>query len=374
MENVSSPASGGPNKRWLLVAGLLSPIARRNGLTLIPTFLVLLLVAANITNPWNPRPELANLACFAVMILLLQFAFKGWRGNWWLKCDARLMRQDMTVPFEANCRRLGWLWLSVPLMVFWANAHGGFVAGYAMLSFYLICRGLELASQRGWTSLPTQRYFALILLTAGLATFLNPYGHGLHQWLLAAIGNRPPVLTQWHPMGSWGAQGLAFAALILATILCPLFSRRPVDFTHNALLLVAACQACNHPRHTPYFAVLFGFWVFPHVESVWHRITVPLKQRNPRLDSLDRGEPHSNPEMRLRWEGLVRLWLNHLARLWNWQPRFDNPQLAEYSLGEFGDTPPARPMTWRGFPASSNGKRRLASYSAPQQIATKAEE
>src|SRR5690606_7362081 len=105
-------------------------------------------------------------------------------GNWWLKCDARRMRRDMTVPFEPNSQRLVWLWLSVPLMIVWTNAHGGFVAGFATLSLYLVCRGLELVSQRGWASLPIQRHFALILVAAGLATFLNPYGPGLHEWLL----------------------------------------------------------------------------------------------------------------------------------------------------------------------------------------------
>src|SRR5438874_1176872 len=77
------------------------------------------------------------------------------------------------------------LWLAPPLFALWANAHGGFPAGLAVLALYLGCRALAAlwsAGRAGWRE--AGRY-GLVLAACGLATLANPYGPRLLAWLIA---------------------------------------------------------------------------------------------------------------------------------------------------------------------------------------------
>src|SRR4029077_19412605 len=99
-----------------------------------------LLATCNMAPGWSVRPQLFTYVCFAALILLLQRAFP-----------------DAADP-SSRPRSQRALWLVPPLFAVWVNAHGGFVAGLAVLWLYLGCRSM--------VALPTRRRAALAVTAA----------------------------------------------------------------------------------------------------------------------------------------------------------------------------------------------------------------
>jgi hypothetical protein len=153
---------------------------------------------------------------------------------------------------EADERRPGWrIWLLVPLTALWTNLHGGFIAGLALLGLLAIGRGIEAVWNRGGAPVdwrPAQRYGSLTAACLA-ATFLNPYGWGLHahiveylrsDWIRLAVSEfRSPIFRD-EPMFHY--ELLMMAALMAAALL--LARRRVVEplwilfWAHQSLVSV----------------------------------------------------------------------------------------------------------------------------------------
>ncbi|EAQ79070.1 hypothetical protein [Blastopirellula marina] len=255
----------------LAIVGVMLWRCESQRLPLLVSGVVALLVALNLTNHWNARPQLSSFALFTVLIILLDQCFAGWRNDWRLPWLGAQFRRQSYQPLAASHPRMKWLWLCVPLFFVWANAHGGFVAGYAVFLGYLICRFLELSLDRGWQGAGMMRRLTLMAVVGGLATLVNPYGPHLHRWLLNSLGTARPEITEWHPLYELNLASVAFFALIAALVFSILCSRKPLDFTQLAITGVVGWQALAHQRHTPFLAILFGLWYAPHVASAWER-------------------------------------------------------------------------------------------------------
>lgn len=87
-------------------------------------------------------------------------------------------------------RRLLWL---LPLFVVWANAHGGFVAGLAMIG---VAGAVEAAVALGHPDGAGRaaaggrlRVLAAAGVGCGLATLVNPYGWRLYPWVFSLLGD-----------------------------------------------------------------------------------------------------------------------------------------------------------------------------------------
>jgi hypothetical protein len=88
---------------------------------------------------------------------------------------------------RARSRGRASLWVALPIMVLWANLHGGFFIGIVVLGVYAGATGtLDI-----WESRGVSRGLRLGLLTLAclLATLINPYGIG--EWRIVAhtLGN-----------------------------------------------------------------------------------------------------------------------------------------------------------------------------------------
>src|SRR4029077_3920626 len=125
-----------------------------------------LLATCNMAPGWSVRPQLFTYVCFAALILLLQRAFP-----------------DAADP-NGRPRSRRALWLVPPLFAVWVNAHGGFVAGLAVLWLYLGCRSMGALHGRGREALGETAGNAAVAFAALLATFANPYGIRLLLWLV----------------------------------------------------------------------------------------------------------------------------------------------------------------------------------------------
>ena len=97
-------------------------------------------------------------------------------------------------------RRAGRLWLAIPIFALWANLHGGFFVGLAVLAVYMAVTAIEdLAAGEG-----IKRAIHLSCVTAGcvLATLLNPDGVGNWFTVMHTLGNplTRAMVSEWQPL------------------------------------------------------------------------------------------------------------------------------------------------------------------------------
>jgi hypothetical protein len=145
-------------------------------------------------------------------------------------------------------RRAGRLWLAIPIFALWANLHGGFFVGLAVLAVYTAVTAIEdLTAGDG-----PKRAIHISGVTAAcvLATLLNPDGFGNWFTVMHTLGNplTRAIVSEWQPLLFKIAEGwhksprtaINFALVIVpfaALMLC--FALRPRG-SDLALVVIAA--------------------------------------------------------------------------------------------------------------------------------------
>ncbi len=190
----------------LLVLGLMVRNAAREGVSFLVLSVAILLATCAIGPGWSIRPQVFTYTFFALLLVILGRAFRpGARP------DARA------------------LWLAPPLFALWANTHGGFPAGLAVLALYLGCRALAAlwsAGRGGWREVGR---YALVLAACGLATLANPYGPRLLAWLIADLAPPRPEIGEWYPLALPDPLFVVTVALVGLTVAAFIGSRRPTS-------------------------------------------------------------------------------------------------------------------------------------------------
>lgn len=170
--------------------------------------------ALGVTFYATPRAQLFTFFFFALFLLVLEL-----------------------VRLEKSPRRV--LWALPALLVFWANAHGGFILGWLLMLAYGCGEAL---AQRQWKSgLPYLHAAALALV---LVLFLNPYGPSYLNFMGMAWTLDRSHIPEWLPLDwqsrvDWNAQ-LAVLATILLVPLQWIFRRDKLALSAPSLVLLGA--------------------------------------------------------------------------------------------------------------------------------------
>ena len=205
----------------------------RGGLHWLPTALLLALVLLAGSPQFHVRP------------LVLTIGLLGVTFAWLVDVDAG----------RRSCRQLWWF---VPLLVFWANVHGGVLAGLGTVG--LCAFGWCAAWALGKPS-PVHHFrdaIAMLVLTATLPLTLlvNPYGLALPQALWETLAMPLPSLIDEHaPLDfadPFGGATLLLAAMYLIVLLATLPRWPRVAWL---LPLVWFLLAIQRVRNAPLFAV-----------------------------------------------------------------------------------------------------------------------
>jgi hypothetical protein len=167
-------------------------------------------------------------------------------------------------------RRFGWKHLVAASAVelVWANAHGSFPMGIALL---LLRAAIEQESR-------TRVRVMAAAVVAGTATFVNPYGSALHALVLAYfVGDRGGTFSEIHARiaefrpiwrdvgGVVGVPEWAGLFIISALTLAALADRR-----HRLRALFCAGLlglAISHVRHVEQFGILSAMLLAPYVDD-----------------------------------------------------------------------------------------------------------
>jgi hypothetical protein len=220
----------------LLIATTLALLHRQlltEGSEILLSTLLVLLAAAACTNHWLARPHLFTL------LFVVVFAWQ-----------LRSFDRDRLPPRQL----FAWL---VPLTILWTNLHGGFLSGLILIGIHLLGNAVrwfkdDPAAQRRVITL------AMLGVACVLATFVNPNGWKLHEYILSFL--RTPYqayfTNEWKSANfhSAGMHGLLLQLLVLGLLLIAL--RR--SFTATDLLLIAfwLYSGLQAVRNVPIFALV----------------------------------------------------------------------------------------------------------------------
>ncbi len=127
------------------------------------------------------------------------------------------------------------VWLTVPLVVVWANVHGSFILAPALVAIALA----EDLIERD----PRWKVTVGLLVATVLATFVNPFGPGVWGYAVGISTNSliTSQITEWQPTTIRTPEGALF-------------------FLSAGLVAIAAVAAAARGRHVPWTMLL---WLVP---------------------------------------------------------------------------------------------------------------
>lgn len=213
---------------WLL---LYEWIATQNGLPIASLIIVLISLAAASLH-FLARPHIFTFLFFALWLVALE-----------------KVRLDQRIP----------LWTFPIIMLFWANTHGAFIAGFVCWAAYILDGFFSIRNKEA--NKGRLRKFLTLGVLSFLATFINPVGWRLWQTSVGYIGNRylvghtqeylPP---DFHHPSTWPFLLLIAMSLFLLTSL-----RRPLPLTHRLLLSGWTLMALYSARNIPLYSLTASF-------------------------------------------------------------------------------------------------------------------
>lgn len=226
--------------------------ASRQAVPALAAAVAMIPVASGLAEFLLMRPQLFSFLFFGLMLVALDHAFRDWHTS-------------KTV-------NMLWLWLCVPLMIAWTNAHGGFAAGLCVFVAVLGLRGIEFLWFEPRQATRMLVHFAVIGVAAILSVLVNPYGYELPYWMIVSLSQPRPEVSEWANILDGGGVLFPFLALSFLSIVGVCLTRFKRDWVQIVVLGLIAVQAIGHLRHLAFFAIAFGFWMPQHVWSLWHRL------------------------------------------------------------------------------------------------------
>lgn len=194
------------------------------------------------------RPQLAGLICFVC--------------SWGLLTRRRWCRSNCVV---------------IPLLfALWANLHGSFVVGLAVLGAFCVGRVYDLLRRTGRLQavVTDRRVRRLVLLTAfaGLAVLVNPYGWRLYPSVLT-LPAHPNLadLVEWQPLTIRMHQGRAAMAAALILVAIYRWSPRRISGAEVLSLIGLGIGALWFSRMILWWVPVAAFYAVLHAHAVWRR-------------------------------------------------------------------------------------------------------
>ncbi|MEZ6126668.1 MAG: hypothetical protein R3C49_26400 [Planctomycetaceae bacterium] len=269
----------------LIVLGLPIWAARRQNCGLLTCLVLIQLIALNLSFHWLVRPHMLSYACGSALMAILATQLPGAIGA------------------RPNSDRFSrWLWLIVPLMVFWTNAHGGYLAGLAILTAWLGLDAAELLIRKDARFRKTVLHHSTLLSVTAAACLLNPYGLELHTWMLSSLGRPRPEIDEWAPLPLLSLDGMPFWGIVLGGYLCLRKSDQPIRWPGMIVLALLTWQAVKHHRHLPFVAMLAAYLLAPHIHSALKQLQTWFAER---VDRVHGTSTSGNLQNSPRWTGLL---------------------------------------------------------------------
>src|SRR5678816_3438140 len=203
------------------------------------------------------RPQLFSLLLFSVLLTVLTDVDR--RG------DRRVML------------------LIAPLMALWANLHGGWIVGLECLVTWAGCNLLlgpaSARHDRGRELAPSVHRITLvaIVMSAVLATALNPHGVRLWWFLLDTVRMNRPYIEEWQPV--YRLQGWAWLFWLLPVslaVLAAIRAKNRLEPRYALVVLFLAVTSLFVSRLDAFFTLAVSFLMAEPLAANWPHRTVDV--------------------------------------------------------------------------------------------------
>jgi len=156
------------------------------------------------------------------------------------------------------------LLLIAPLMMLWANLHGGWIVGLECLAIWAGCKLLRRSTLR-------ERMIVIAaVVSAALATALNPYGVHLWWFLLDTVRVSRPYIEEWQPV--YRLQGWAWLFWLLPAIIAAVAairSRFRIEPAYGLFVLLLATTSLLVSRLDAFFTLAVAFLLAEPLAANW---------------------------------------------------------------------------------------------------------
>lgn len=189
---------------------------------------------------------------------------------------------------EHERRSPGWALWGLPLAAcLWANLHGSFLLGPAILFIYAIGEWLRIGRRQN-----SGLRFAAACLASLLATFINPYGWRLHEHVVAYLNNDYLMdrISEFRSFSFHASGALYVELFLLVAVLGTLALVRQRAFGPALLSLAMLHLSLYSARHLPSAAVLLlplSVAALTREAQGWPRLR-PMLEYSERLRAIDR--------------------------------------------------------------------------------------
>jgi hypothetical protein len=163
-------------------------------------------------------------------------------------------------------------WIGVPvLFCIWANLHGAWIVGYAVL---LVWAMVEACEQR---SAPSVINAIALVLVAGTATAINPYGFRQWAFLRETVALSRADISDWAPLLQLPVPIIVLDALLpaLAFASIALSGRWPRP-RHAAVILALAFATWRIGRVDAFLQIAIGLLLTPALVALFNRVEESL--------------------------------------------------------------------------------------------------
>jgi len=166
-----------------------------------------------------------------------------------------------------------WIWMLVPLMILWANLHGGFFIGLALIALTAVGMLLDYGAgvlPDGMNLRSRLRTLAIVFLGCVFAVLVNPYGYKLYTAPIAVL--RSPILqnlvTDWLSPDFHLPEAFPLLLLIVMTMaVLALSPKRPKP--SEVLLFLATLYATLKTQRNAIVFALVSVPLFANYFQLW---------------------------------------------------------------------------------------------------------
>jgi hypothetical protein len=135
----------------------------------------------------------ATAVCIVVFFSCLLFPAFATYPNIYLAASPNISTMLFSVIFYGECLKRTRCFLLPPIMLLWANLHGGFLLGLVIIGVFC---GVALL-RRDWVNF---KIYILAGLGCFIATFINPLGWHIYEGLGTVLGHfSQTYITEWWP-------------------------------------------------------------------------------------------------------------------------------------------------------------------------------
>lgn len=174
------------------------------------------------------------------------------------------------------------VWFFAIFFVVWANIHGGWLYGIAMLGIYAVGNVAEYyCFGRQQEHLVAARYFTIALVASLLATLATPMGLGLWAHLRGTFDTRYIVdhtaeflSPDFHPIA-----GRAMLAVIVGSTAALMLSRRRMHCAHFVLFVAGIWWLLLYRRNIPLFGITGLSVAAIHLDADWRALPITWLRR-----------------------------------------------------------------------------------------------